>query len=514
MPMKTLGAMLLLCVAPNQILGDDNITEAHRLPQFFDSFDESQPDLAMSRTEILELIDSRVGEAVSGGRSASAQRTDAAVINHGSIAFQNACTACHGADRATNRSKTKSAWVRTIRRMADKPGAEIQPHHVEPIAAFLASRSHAAPGENSASVPANSMPDFDLHATLAPSVRAGHRGDVLENSGFLPEAWIGANWQPNEIVNVRASACVTCHRGNEQGSPIELAEAAITFDVLSACSYACDDFELNIEAGRFLVPFGTASERSHPGAARFVTPALPFNMGQLAHRRDIGAAVLPMPYADEGARIISSAQVTDDISITLDTYVVNGLQGNNGGINFFDSREYQDNNAEPAVGGRATIGTQFLRLGGSAMSGRHNDEFPGAADISLNYKIAGADVLLRPHDRVRVLGEIVIRNSDIMAMGDRRDEEVLGWSVEGEIKLLEDSELYLIGRWDSLDRRSDRTPPGSSLATPVFAVERFTWGIRMGLPGGSTILANMEHWTMPEQLGNVDVFGLKWIISL
>ena len=86
-------------------------------------------------------------------------------------------------------------------------------------------------------------------------------------------------------------------------------------------------------------------------------------------------------------------------------FAVNGLQAAGSGVFFTLSRRYVDNNHEPAVGGRATIGNRFVRFGGSVMSGQmHND---GAAPLS--YHLAGGDVTARVEDHLRFYFEYAIR---------------------------------------------------------------------------------------------------------
>ncbi|MDA1016606.1 MAG: hypothetical protein O3A00_19385 [Planctomycetota bacterium] len=490
-----------------------------------------------SSAELLDLIDRRILEYTTS-QSDSAQEpgrvagdasdemknreSESAQVREGATAFESRCTVCHDASRSLNQSKALGRWRSTVRRMADKPGADIPPNEVEPIAAYLASRSNP-PGQTDApdagTSPAGAASDaFSLFGTISPSWRGGHRGDVLENGGFLAQTWIGVEWRPSGPLRARASACISCHRGREPGTPVELAEATVTLDLMQLVSRDCTSCDrtnssLELEAGRFIVPFGTIAERSHPGALRTVTPPLIFNMGQNVYRGDIGEVVLPMPYSDEGVRVIGGFQFTDSLNATADFYVVNGLHGGNGGVDFYNSRQYLDNNAEPAVGGRVTMGSRALRFGASVMSGRHNPEGPGAGDRSLNYKMAGVDAVWRLDKLLRVQAEYALRNTDYVLTGARVDEEVGGWAVEAEVLLCENPDLSFIARWDILNRRSQRVPPGSRLTDPRFAVERFTWGFNFGLPGGSHLMFNVEHWSMPELLSQVDVAGVRWVAT-
>ena len=478
--------------------------------------------------EILDLIDRRILEytantatsktkALEDAADAPESREREAAVRQGAASFENYCTQCHDASRSTSQTRTLGKWRSTVRRMAKKSGADIPETEIEPIATYLASRTAAVDKSASDEDPSpESISDgLNIFGTLSPSWRGGHRGDVLENGGFLAQTWIGVEWQPTGPLRARASACVSCHRGREPGTPVELAEAAVTLNLSEYFIDRCCDktSQLELEAGRFIVPFGTIAERSHPGALRTVTPPLIFNMGQNVHRRHIGEVVLPMPYSDEGARLLGSFKLTNSINSTFDAYVVNGLHGGNFGIDFFNSRQYLDNNGEPAVGGRATLGNRNLRLGASVMSGRHNPEGPGSNDRSLNYKLFGTDIVWRYGNALRVQAEYALRNTDYVAGGSRLDEEVLGWAIEAELQLVADSDISIIFRWDTLDRRSNRVPPGSALTDPIFVVERFTWGVNFGLPGGSRLLINIEHWLTPENLSQVDVAGLRWVAT-
>ena len=60
-----------------------------------------------------------------------------------------------------------------------------------------------------------------------------------------------------------------------------------------------------------------------------------------------------------------SVPIGDDLDLSFISYLVNGLQGTDSGIDFiFGSRDYSDNNRYPAVGGRLSLGSKYLKLGG------------------------------------------------------------------------------------------------------------------------------------------------------
>ena len=72
-------------------------------------------------------------------------------------------------------------------------------------------------------------------------------------------------------------------------------ETGITSTPCGKCS-AC----VEIDAGRFIVPFGAFAAQTNPGLYRTVSTPLIFNMGQRVFNRDLGDPVLPMPYTDTG----------------------------------------------------------------------------------------------------------------------------------------------------------------------------------------------------------------------
>ena len=242
-----------------------------------------------------------------------------------------------------------------------------------------------------------------------------------------------------------------------------------------------------------------------------------FNMGQNVNRDDIGFPVLPMPYSDEGFAVLAAVPVGCDFTANADFYVVNGLHGGPDGIDFFTSRDYVDNNAEPAAGGRLTIANRWLVIGGSVMGGQFNDHSgAGPLDRELDYSIVGADIGVHLDDRLRVQFEYALRSSDrIVALPGKfvSGEEVSGFSVLGELRVCSSPRVGLVARYDTLSRNGDLPPLGSSLTKGEFTVQQFTWGCAVTLPGGSLLLFDHEHWFMPHELDDVDVFGLRWVVT-
>ena len=448
---------------------------------------------------------------------------DPQVVAAGQTAFNDSCTTCHDAERSTSKRKSLAGWLATVRRMAAKEGAEIEPSDFQPIATYLASLNPAANGEAGAAADgtaaAADAPPFNLFGTVSLIHRSGQRPPDMENAGFFPEVWLGAEWNPSGVVSGRIHACVSCHTENAAvSSRIELAEGFLRLDVdqLLCC---CEDsmIQTHIDGGRFIVPFGAFAAVSHPAAFRTATRPLMYNMGQNIFRDDLGAPILPMPYSDEGVMASASATLIEDISISFDAYAVNGLQGTSALDlpGFWAARDYVDNNSEPAIGGRLTVGTKKLRLGASAMSGRYNENGP-LADLTgvLDYKIYGVDATFRWDDLLRVTYEYARRDSDVFDFNVNDDlrESLRGSVLEGEFKVWDCPKISAVVRYDDQRRAADFLLPASRIVDADFTVSRFTWGFNIAL-GSSTLMLNHERWRLPEPFDNEDVFAVRWVAA-
>ncbi|MBI3466004.1 MAG: hypothetical protein HY000_23565 [Planctomycetes bacterium] len=476
--------------------------------------DASQADLGKNQDRLDTLIQAYMTREPERSISPAAREAtfDQAKTEAGRAAFETSCTKCHDAERALQKSKDLAGWRSTVRRMARKTDANVPGSVWEPIAQYLASQSAGqAPSTGEPAGALKEVPgskflggQFDFSMTLAPVWRGGAREDRLENPGFFPDTWVGAEWHSDKAISARVTACVTCHKEGTVQDRVALAEAAVRFDFDRWLGRSDDGPKAAVEAGRFIVPFGLSALHANPGAFRTVTKPLMYNMGQNVDRPDIGNAVLPMPYSDEGVLFKFAMPVACDLTAAIDFYLVNGLVGDEDGVDFYRSREYFDNNAEPAVGARFSIGNQFVQLGSSIMGGqfnRHSDEH------EMGYELVGADLTVRYQDQLRVNFEYALRNSDVVSGSVIEDEEVSGFNVEAEWRLCSSPRVGLVARYDTLAHN------GSALPDPDFTVHRFTWGFTITLPGGSLLLINHEHWNMPQNLNGVDVLGLRWVAT-
>lgn len=457
----------------------------------------------------------------------SGQGFDASVVQAGETAFNRYCTSCHDAQKSLQATKNLAGWRTTVRRMAGKPDAEIPENVHESIATYLASRNQGgtgAAGQTAGQVAgggpaADAGSGFSFWGAFSPWWRGGG-GNAVQDPGFFPGLWIGATWQNEGPVSARATACTTCH--NE--SKIDLVEAAIRFDITkylrSRCTRPADSepgADVAVDAGRFIVPFGAFYQQANPGVYRTVSMPLIYNMGERVYATSLspgplGYPVLPMPYSDTGANLSIGLPIAENATATFDAYLVNGLRGSSNGVDYVLTRQQYYGNNRPAGGGRVTIGGQHLRLGASVTGGSFNTSAGTPANLALNYLIFGADATFRWKDRLRVQFEYAQRNSDRLGAvpANLFTERIGGMYLEGELLVSRHLNMSLLARYDSQSTQSLLPPPGSTLATGSFTVERFTYGVNFTLPGGSLLMVNNENWFLPRGLGNVDILGVRW----
>ncbi|MBO0700748.1 MAG: hypothetical protein J2P46_20290, partial [Zavarzinella sp.] len=413
---------------------------------------------------------------------------------------------------------------------AARPGADIGPEDRDAIAAYLAGRGKSPPAAGVvtaagavAELPPPAVaepPGFSAFATISPVWRGG--GSAVQNNGFFPEMFVGASWQGNSPLSLRATACASCHGSGEPGflNRIELVEAVARVDLAEALGPdVCREMRAAVEAGRFVVPFGAFSAQVNPGLYRTVSAPLIFNMGRRVRDGDIGDPVLPMPYSDEGVVLSLGRTLLDldgqPLCGTLDVYAVNGLVGDAGGIDMDRSRDYVDNNGRPAFGARATVGAPFLRLGASVTGGQFSDAPLTDAPRPLRYLIYGFDLAAQYHDLFRFQAEYARRNSDRFDpdSGVLVREYVHGYYLETECRLEEGSPVSFLGRFDWMGRGSPLPVDESVLPTGHFSARRLTAGINIALFGRGLLMLDYERWLMPAGIPNQNVFGVRFAVT-
>src|SRR5262249_3437959 len=244
-----------------------------------------------------------------------------------------------------------------------------------------------------------------------------------------------------------------------------------------------------VDAGRIIVPFGAFSAQADPSLYRTVSTPLIFNMGQRLFNQDLGFPVLPMPYADEGINLNLGVPLGDcgtgPITATIDSYLVNGLEGTSNGIEFLQSRDLFDNNNRAAGGVRLTVGDPNIRAGASFMTGRFEDPNTSGVRTGLYYTLYGFDVQARYKRLLRFQFEYARRDSDRVGTFPNGpgvfSEAVYGYYVEAEARPWDKCRVSFLARYDSQRRSSPLAPSGSTLSTGDFNVERVTLGVNIEL---------------------------------
>jgi hypothetical protein len=432
---------------------------------------------------------------------------DAGTIAVGQSAFYRSCTSCHDEQRALQKSKSYSGWLTTVQRMASKTGADINSADVAPIAAYLSSVAGVAGGGAATGDGGDSGSGWSFATTVSLLHRSASDAFPLENPGFFADVWVTANYQSSGPLRATVTACTSCHsRDNGLAGTaysIELVEGSATLDLRQMChGCKCDDgYEMLFKAGRFIVPFGAFSSMANPSTYRTVTMPLMFNMGRrvFVPGWPPRQPVLPMPFADEGLDFTYRAPVLENILFTLDVYAINGLQGPRTDI-FNRSRAYFDNNEDPSGGARLTLGGDFFRLGTSVLSGNLADQ----NQPHVYYTLAGADATAQITDWLRFYFEYAMRRQDSVFVAGTK-ETTSGTVTQLELRLWDHPNISALVRYDTLDHRSIAFGPAT--------INRVTSGFNIGLPGGSLLMINHERW-MPKGSEHVDVFGVRWAVSL
>jgi hypothetical protein len=432
---------------------------------------------------------------------------DPGTVAAGQAAFASACTNCHDAERSLSKAKTFSGWLATVRRMAGKDGAEISSADVVPIATYLASVAGASGGAaGGGGIAGDGSTDDGSGWSFGTTISTLHRSASdeypVEFPGFFADVWLSASYQSTGPWRASVTACTSCHSGT--GFTFELVEGSATLD-LRHLFHGCrceDGREVLLKAGRFVAPFGAFAAMSHPGVYRTVTNPLMFNMGRRVFVPNSSPPlqpVLPMPYSDEGIDFIFRQPLTEELTFTLDLYAINGLQGASPNV-FLRSRAYYDNNEDPSLGARATIGADYFRIGASILGGNLQDQGQEKA----YYTLAGADATAQITERLRFYFEYAMRRHDSVFVPDE-EEHTYGIVTELEYQFCEHPNISLLVRYDTLEHRN----PALGDAT----LQRVTWGFNFGLPGGSLLMINHEWWK-PELAEDADVLAVRWVVSL
>jgi hypothetical protein len=304
---------------------------------------------------------------------------------------------------------------------------------------------------------------------------------------FAPMTTLKVGADVNDNLSVSAKACIGCHG-------IDMEHVALDYQPRPW---------LNLQAGRILVPFGDFSNRADPSSYRTGSQPLIYDMGRMAFgaRTAMNLGVIPMPYVDTGVLVYGVKWLGSRIQAWYGGYSVSGLRGAND-IDWMAMRSapYNDNNAEPAYGGRVTLSYSsdagdFIgdaSVGGSYMAGKYD------RDAKLGYEAWAGDATFRLSKLV-LRGEYAHRKTDLDPSASGYPYGLLdpfftkdGFYAEAEHPL--GKYLNVVYRYEEMKRTGSPLPGAPSELTANSRFTRYTGGIVLTPAQNVFVKASWEYW--------------------
>ena len=347
-----------------------------------------------------------------------------------------------------------------------------------------------------------------LAATLAPTPARGLEGIIFSGSVFVDQwGFLDARKPPaksaqpglapmtslkvgadvNDNLAVSAKACIGCH-----GIDME----HVSLDYMPKPWF-------NLQVGRILVPFGDFANRADPSSYKTGSQPLIYDMGRMAFggRTAMNLGVIPMPYVDTGALVYGVKWLGSRIQAWYGGYGVSGLRGAND-IDWMAMRSvpYNDNNNEPAYGGRLTLSYSsdagdFIgdaSVGCSYTAGKYD------RDARLGYQAWGADATFRLSKLV-LRGEYASRRTDLDTTAAGYPYAIVdpyftkeGFYAEAEHPL--GNYLSLVYRYEELRRIGTPLPGAPSQMTARSRFTRYTGGVVVTPAANFFVKASWEYW--------------------
>jgi hypothetical protein len=320
---------------------------------------------------------------------------------------------------------------------------------------------------------------------------AGPRDEATEAAkrspqSFAPATSIKVGGDVTDDLSFSAKACISCHG-------IDLEHVALDFQPKTW---------FNVQAGRIAVPFGEFSNRVDPTSYFAGSQPLIFDMGRMAYgsRSAMNLGVIPMPYVDTGA-LVYGVKWLGPVQAWYGAYGVSGLRGSND-VDWMALRSipYNDNNSEPAYGGRVALtwssdGKGFFgdtSLGGSYTAGKYDRE------ARLGYEAWGADATFRLWKLV-LRGEYARRKTDLdpNATGYPFVLEDAFFTKEGFYAELEHplgKYLNVVYRYEELARKGTPLPGAPAPMTANSRFARTSGGLAITPAANLVIKLSWEYW--------------------
>jgi hypothetical protein len=221
------------------------------------------------------------------------------------------------------------------------------------------------------------LPRWTVQGTLYTDLSAveadKHERDPMTEEGFTGEFSMGATYHMDKRFTVTVRACVGCHS-------FELESAYFDWEANTTWSF---------RAGRIPVPFGGFTRRTNPAHVESGTKPLPYIMGGMVRGAQFNLGIVPAPFIDNGAAATATVWLGSSAKLSLETALVRGLKGISPDIDFDLSRDYEDNNGEPAVAARLILNADPIITGASFTWGHYDPE------ADLDYLMGSVELQVR-----------------------------------------------------------------------------------------------------------------------
>jgi len=304
---------------------------------------------------------------------------------------------------------------------------------------------------------------------------------------FAPATSIKIGADVNDDLSFSAKACIGCHG-------VDLEHVALDFQPRRW---------FNVQAGRIAVPFGDFSSRVDPSSYRTGSQPLIYDMGRMAYgaKTNMNLGVIPMPYVDTGALVYGVKWLGSKVQVWYGGYAVGGLRGTND-VDWMSLRSvpYNDNNGEPAYGGRLTLSYASdagavlgdTSFGGSYTAGRYD------RDARLGYEAWGADATFRLWKFI-LRGEYARRRTDLDPAATGYpfalvDAFFVKEGFYGELEHPLGKYLNIVYRYEELARRGTPLPGAPAEMSVDSRFVRYTGGVVVTPAQSLFVKLSWEYW--------------------
>jgi hypothetical protein len=303
---------------------------------------------------------------------------------------------------------------------------------------------------------------------------------------FAPATSLKVGADVNDDLSFSAKACISCHG-------VDLEHVALDYQPRTW---------FNVQAGRIAVPFGDFSNRVDPTSYKAGSQPLIFDMGRMAYgaRTNMNLGVLAMPYVDTGLLLYGVKWLGSRIQAWYGLYGVGGLRGSND-VDWIALRTapYNDNNSEPAYGGRLALsyssdaGDFFgdASVGGSYTAGKYDRE------ATLGYEAWGADATFR-FSKVTLRGEYARRQTDLDPTAtypfELQDPFFVKDGFYAELEHPLGKYLDAVYRYEELAREGTPLPGAPAEMSADSRFVRYTGGVAVTPAQNLIVKLSWEYW--------------------